>query len=66
MDTVTLYTCTHFEALEIQALLEAENIPVALVTSSESVTTTVVGGSPLVDVRVRAEDLARARQALGL
>ncbi|MBN2147728.1 MAG: hypothetical protein JW726_10085 [Anaerolineales bacterium] len=66
MNYATLRTCTQLEAAELQAYLEAENIPVALFSSSESVTTTVAGGMSMVDVCVRAEDQTRAMAVLGM
>lgn len=61
----TLLTCSQFEAAEIQARLEAENIPVALIQRTESVVATVAGGMAEVDVCVRQEDRQRALDALG-
>jgi|GEM_PF-1935274 len=66
METIILFTCSGIEADEIRARLEAENIPVALLTHSESVATTVAGGLANMDVCVRAEDRQRAMEVLGM
>ncbi len=64
MKNVVITTCTQLEAVEIEARLKAENIPVSLLLKNEAAATAAVGGLPLFEVCVRAEDEAHARQLL--
>ncbi len=64
MKNVVITTCTQLEAVEIEARLKAENIPVSMLLKNEAAATAAVGGLPLFEVCVRAEDEARARQIL--
>jgi len=64
MKNVVITTCTQLEAVEIEARLKAENIPVSLLLKNEPAATAMAGGLPLFEVCVRAEDEAHARQLL--